>query len=1102
MIYHGFLRRHRILSPILCLVACLTIAPNAHAQNPPQWQLVASGEYKARTLVCNPHVLGPNITFVGGTLRIYRDREEPTRFVPVALTSGVIHDICFANKRVGWAAASDALLRTVNGGGDWTVIPLDTFSPNRERWTSIYYHDVDSLLIVTSIDSGMLLSRDGGNTFEYRTTRGLGGVAFISDSDGFICGQSRSPSLYTTDAGRTWSEGEFIPSWRPFVDESQRVIYVALDGRKVEDKNYVCASYDGGKTWDSLSICPADLTGQLLGDCKELFAPSDQDVLRSLDRGRSWDHVGGPPMTLHTATTLIDTTLYAWIDKGNGTHVYAGKLDIENARISIPESLRFVTACVPDIRDVFVRGYRGCDTPSVVTAKLTRSTAYTFERDPKIPWQSIDGTLGFRLRYTPANSYDTGHLELRIRMGRRKFDTSIVLYGVLDPTTGSMTTAGADLGRITLCEQSQGWVRFKNTDCVPTSVISLDLAGKTEFSVLQAPSVPLTLGPGQEDSVLVHFSPRDIGGRADVLQLKTKRGLTVRTYDLPVAAAATNSLATSLSRTHLDLGTISICDSTGGSFVLHNLGCDSFQIAESSLTGSPVFEFSPDVRSSWIRRGDSLVISLTAQPLSTGVHFATGELRIRSSRGATTATLFTIRVGFEGNRDPWTVSLAKIDETLPPCTTRDTVITISNPRTCDTLTITAISVTDGVHIGLTHEALPIRILPGDSMQIKVHLDPDVQALIVDALRITGSIDTTIPIRVEMQGTVAGSAEVLEATREYRTPLCRPMRGSVRFIAHGCRGLEVRQILLRGQPSRFRIASSHNLPQHLAENEALHIEVEYDPDVMGGDATELVVLDDKDNEIVRIPLVGSVTTTRDRFGVGLLGDPEYTLEPGQEFTMYLTTTTPLLDTWGLTEIKTGFAFDPKVVALQDAKGNFGWLASHTAVSSGAELTLSNPSTLPVPAGSAIATVKFRTRFSSTKESDLSLTPVILNQGDVDFARCIVAVASGASWASHITIPKNCGERLLDSLREKFYREIRVIAIERRTPNTLEIKLEAEIDAGAHVTLHDALGRVVAESVYEIRPGLSELVLDCPTLSQGSHFLRIRTEHSVLTYPLPL
>jgi hypothetical protein len=668
----------------------------------------------------------------------------------------------------------------------------------------------------------------------------------------------------------------------------------------------------------------------------------------------------------------------------------------------------------------------------------------------------------------------------------------------MDPTTGQMSTSGADLGRITLCEESEGWVRFKNTDCVATDVIALKLGGNQEFTILEAPAVPLTLGPGQEDSVRVHFKPSNIGARGDVLQLKTKRGITIRDYALPVVAAASNSLATTASQQHLDLGVISLCDSTAGMFYLINRGCDSLQIAEINITGSTAFTFDSEIKAKWIKRGDSILVGITAIPLSTGFHTATGELRVRSARGATTAAYVTMSVVFEGNRDPWTLAPATLGVSIPPCETRDTVITMYNPRTCDTLTIAAITVGDDQHIQLSHDVLPRRLLPGDTMRIRVHMDPGVESQINDRLRITGSIDTTIPISIQMRGVVRGSAELLAATTEYRAPLCKTARGEVRLVAHGCRGLNIGGIGIDNS-SRFRITSTHSLPLHLRDGESLLIDIEYDADLIGADVSELLI--SSPDTVLRVPLRGTITTTREIFGLGLLGDPTYELEPGEEITMYLVTLTALSDQWALRQLETGLTFDPRVLTLVDARGAIGWNVTSTPGDNGADLLLTHPATPLIPAGTALATLRLRARFSSTKETDIRLMPLQLNGGDVEYTRCIVSTMSGSASA-HVFIPKNCGERLLDSIRKKFYREIQIVRVETPSPSVLRVELEAGLACELEISLHDLLGREFVLKQHHAEVGRSSCTLDGLSLPSGSYFLRVRSARSVATVPLQI
>ena len=151
----------------------------------------------------------------------------------------------FINPDTGWAVGDlGALIKTTDGGENWSVIETNTTSPIlRVRSYN------GQTVIACGYDGLILRSTDGGETFT-QVISGLGngfdlwGLEMINDTLGWACGATAL--LKTTDGGENWQivntpgyTGNLW--WIDFMNKSYG--FVAADGK-------VLRTSDGGSNWE------------------------------------------------------------------------------------------------------------------------------------------------------------------------------------------------------------------------------------------------------------------------------------------------------------------------------------------------------------------------------------------------------------------------------------------------------------------------------------------------------------------------------------------------------------------------------------------------------------------------------------------------------------------------------------------------------------------------------------------------------------------------------------------------------------------------------------------------------------------------------------
>jgi photosystem II stability/assembly factor-like uncharacterized protein len=185
-----------------------------------------------------------------------------------------LHSISFCNGQIGWAAGSDLILETTDGGRDW-----ETKRIGKDELIFGVGCISDEQAFAVGQNGLMLQTKDGGNTWDERasgTNDSLLRVRFFGN-DGWIVGgmAGRSVLLRTRDAGVTWQ------SEATAVSEVLFDIYVnGTQGWLVGANGTILQTKDGGQTWQR----------------QESATTNDLTCLFFLSPQRGW--VGGDKQTL------------------------------------------------------------------------------------------------------------------------------------------------------------------------------------------------------------------------------------------------------------------------------------------------------------------------------------------------------------------------------------------------------------------------------------------------------------------------------------------------------------------------------------------------------------------------------------------------------------------------------------------------------------------------------------------------------------------------------------------------------------------------------------------------------------------------------------
>jgi photosystem II stability/assembly factor-like uncharacterized protein len=225
-----------------------------------------------------------------------------------------VHNIRFANDRIGYAFGPSAFFLTTDGGASWQqlsggAIALETLDDNVIRVTSPHtgcpsWCDVAvETAAVGSNDWTPAALGDVVPGYGVQLVRGNGGDAYLLFPGHRAGGGAGMSVLYrSTDSGRSWSAGpEPCPQRGQEVDSVS--IAAGADGRvsvlcatrQAPNRFDVASSDDAGATFTAQPgrIASKVFPSLLTGDAATVLVAAGNGMARSTDGGASWQQVDG-----------------------------------------------------------------------------------------------------------------------------------------------------------------------------------------------------------------------------------------------------------------------------------------------------------------------------------------------------------------------------------------------------------------------------------------------------------------------------------------------------------------------------------------------------------------------------------------------------------------------------------------------------------------------------------------------------------------------------------------------------------------------------------------------------------------------------------------
>jgi len=245
-------------------------------------------------------------------------------------TSNNLNRVQFIDLDNGYAVGDAGIvLKTTNGGSDWTSVSIETDFPIRD----LSFVDGSTGWVVTgdpdnsSTSGSVWFTSDGGTSWTEQslgTTQARLGVSFVSSEDGWACGANNGPwdIRATTDGGASWhSQSGSGFGWTYDIDcissstgWSVGVVYFP------SSSGFVMKTSDGGANWTQLNTGTVPfLYGIDFVDSDNGYAVGDAGaVLATTDGGTGWNELDSGVSTNLTDLSFISASA-GWICGEQGT---------------------------------------------------------------------------------------------------------------------------------------------------------------------------------------------------------------------------------------------------------------------------------------------------------------------------------------------------------------------------------------------------------------------------------------------------------------------------------------------------------------------------------------------------------------------------------------------------------------------------------------------------------------------------------------------------------------------------------------------------------------------------------------------------------------
>jgi len=218
-----------------------------------------------------------------------------------------INEINFFDKSIGIIGASDGVYLTFDGGQTWMSILI-----GKPFVESVAFGSDPSTILASRPNGGITISTDMGSSWRTVDFGGVEPMSIITDRDGVLHVFSSAisgPGIYTgwinssSDNGQSWSSDVGSVTGDDYTLASDSCdpnrLYLANENWVAPSDSFsrIFVSTNSGESWNaSFTAHIGTVSGCISSAADAIYAGTwdGTGILRSLDRGQTWQSIGGP----------------------------------------------------------------------------------------------------------------------------------------------------------------------------------------------------------------------------------------------------------------------------------------------------------------------------------------------------------------------------------------------------------------------------------------------------------------------------------------------------------------------------------------------------------------------------------------------------------------------------------------------------------------------------------------------------------------------------------------------------------------------------------------------------------------------------------------
>ncbi|MEP7233981.1 MAG: T9SS type A sorting domain-containing protein, partial [Ignavibacteriota bacterium] len=764
--------------------------------------------------------------------------------------------------------------------------------------------------------------------------------------------------------------------------------------------------------------------------------------------------------------------------------------------------------------DTFITLTSGlCAEDTLLAVTLSDPTAFSII-PPLLPNAIAVGKslkIPVSIKTLPAGPY-SAFITLTIRSGGITRDTIINLSAVILAATDLRTNLSPGkikFDSVSICGKALDTIVLKNTICKDLVIKNISISpppAALEFSVLGIlrgsgfKIFPDTVAFNSFDSIVIQYKPT-LGGlvAGSVVLTIGLDLLNTKDTSIQISGIGKAFAGSALESNILAFDPIEQCQSQELSTHLYNNSCGIDTLIGIIPSRDLSFFALKPAPPLVIASGDSTLITISEDPTSAGAKFDSVGLIIHSSTGA----IDTVIVKLSGivNQPVHRLSLDMplVIDSLTPCTLFDTLITIRNLSTCDTLSVDSLSISGPAWFSTGNIILSRNILPDSVFVMHIYFTPGSGASANGTLHFMGrGIDTILQIHASSR--TGGPLYTLNnSTTTFISSLCKPALRTYTFSNTSCDTIILDDLSLKNNlpgGTQFTFTPLISLPDTIVPGKKVDIVVTFDP-LGKGDSTAVLSFHSTVNNITSITkLTGSLSSSKQIAHLELVvGAASKTVSAlaGSAVGVRLVLQDAVGDSLGFTQATATLSYDDDVLSvLGTPQAGAGWKVNSTTPAKGAlTLNLGRTNGTSLPPGTEMATIQFEPYIAVNAATPMDLQNLSFNSGDPAFASCVLAPLALAPIV--INVSSECGS---DALRGLLRGEKPIIdgIIIHPNPAASGTVLTIGLQLNQHADLKLVLRNVLGEDVMKLtRSGMNKgeqnILLSLPAEASGLYILSI-------------